>query len=109
MTKDPNNPQNRVDWIEVEFLCTNRGAHPPYPLHQAMVGPGPDDFDSLTNYPSFTPADRSSPFGGESAYDEFTCVKCGRNPRIKHEKFVALRQGLQRDRIRKFDISQLPF
>jgi len=109
VTGEPNHPQSRADWIEVEFQCTSRGAHRPYPLHLAMVGPGPEDFDSLTNYTSFRPADRQSPFGGGSAYDEFYCAGCGRNTRIMHEKFVALRQGLHRERIRKFDVSQLPF
>jgi hypothetical protein len=93
VTEEPNHPQSRADWIEVQFLCTDRGAHRPYPLHQAMVGPGPDDFDSLTNYTSYRPADAVSLLGGGSAYDEFYCVGCGRNPRITHEDFVALRQG----------------
>jgi hypothetical protein len=74
-----------------------------------MVGPGPDDFDPPTNNTSFRPADRLSPFGGGSAYDEFYCAECGRNPRRKHEKFVALLQKLHREGILKFDVSQLDF
>lgn len=109
MTEGPNHPQSRADWIEIEFVCTNRDKHRPYRLLQAMVGPGTDDFDELTDYTAFRRADQVSLFGGGSAYDEFYCAGCGRNPRMLHEKFVALRQGLHREGIPKFDVSQLDF
>ena len=107
MTDEPRRTESRDSWIEIEFICTDRGEHRPYRLLQAMVGPGPDDFDPLTDNTSFRPADRQSLFGGGSTYDEFYCAGCGRNPRIKHERFVALLQGLHREGIAKFDVSQL--
>jgi hypothetical protein len=99
--------ENASGCIEIEFICTDRGEHRPYRLLQAMVGPGPDDFDPLTDNTSFRPADRQSLFGGGSTYDEFYCAGCGRNPRIKHERFVALLPRLHQEGIAKFDVSQL--
>jgi hypothetical protein len=110
VTDEPRRTENRDSWIEIKFICTDRGRHRPYPLLQAMVGPGPDDFDQLTDYTSFRPADRVSIFGGGSTYDEFYCPGCGgRNTRIMHDKFVALLQGLHREGITKFDVSQMNF
>ncbi len=109
MTEEQGRTGSRSSWVEIEFICTNRGRHRPYPLLRAMVGPGPDDFDPLTDNTSFRRADQLSTFGGESTYDVFFCAGCRRNPRILHEKFVALRQGLHRDGIPKFDVSQLDF
>jgi hypothetical protein len=108
VTEEPNQPRSRSDWIEVEFVCTKSGAHRPYRLLQAMIGPGPDDFDPLTNNTSFRSADSVSLLGGGSAYDEFYCAGCGRNTRIKHDKFVALLQRLHQGGLATFDVSQLP-
>jgi hypothetical protein len=109
VTNQPRRTGSASSFIEIEFICTDRGQHRPYRLLQAMVGPGPDDFDPLTDHTSFRPADRVSLFGVGSTYDEFYCAGCGRNPRIEHEKFVELRRGLHLEGITKLDISQLPF
>lgn len=109
VTDEPRRTESRDSWIEIKFICTDRGQHRPYPLLQAMVGPGPDDFDPLTDYTSFRPADRVSIFRAGSNFDVFYCAGCGRYPRIMHEKFVALLQGLHREGIAEFDISQLDF
>lgn len=109
MTDEPRRTDNRESWIEIKFICTDRGQHRPYPLLQAMVGPGPDDFDPLTDYTSFRPADHVSVPGAGSTCDEFYCAGCRRNPRIMHEKFVELLQGLHREGITELDLSQLPF
>jgi hypothetical protein len=108
VTDEPSHPQSRTDWIEIEFICTKRGNHRrPYRLLQAMVGPGPDGFDPLTDYTSFPPADRQSMFGGGLTYDEFHCAGCGGNFRIMHEKFVELLRRLHREGSHKYDVSYL--
>ena len=73
MTDEPRPTESRDSWIEIKFICTDRGQHRPYPLLQAMVGPGPDDFDQLADYTSFRPADPVSIAGAGSTYDEFYC------------------------------------
>jgi hypothetical protein len=109
VTDQPPSAASRSSFIEIEFICTNRRKHRPYSLLKAMVGPGPDDFDELTDYTAYRRADRVSMFGAESAYDESDCPGCGRNPRMMHEKFVKLRQGLHREGITRFDLSKLDF
>jgi hypothetical protein len=100
---------DRRGWIEIEFVCTNTGAHRPYRLLQAMIGPGPLDFDPLTYDTSFRPADRETLFLGGRTFDEFYCAGCGRNPRIGHAKFVRLLRRLHQEGVGTLDISHLPF
>lgn len=74
-----------------------------------MVGPGPDDFDALSEETSFRPAGRASITGGAATYNTFFCAKCGRNTQLGVEKFGKLLRGLHERGITTVDMSKLPY
>ena len=94
----------------IKFICTgsNQRRHREFQLAEVIVGHG-DGVIEMAEHTSFRPAERFSVFGGASSYDEFFCAKCRRNPRIDHDKFLALIRQLREKDIQVCDISHLPF
>jgi len=109
LTDQPRRTENASSFTEFDFICTDKGRHRPTPLLKAMIGPGPDDFRAVGEYPSYHPAGRESILGWAPSSHRLVCARCGWDFRRTHENLLEDVRRLRQLGITVLDISGWPF